>query len=665
MSGFDESRYADIKTLDMEVAHTTVTVPPVEGQSYEDTVPDTLDLADRAELAIQGITSMLDPTRDYYMYSEARFSRIPAVIRFTGNGSIVCAGKHLESLPLLRSMTGSTFNRDIDSRFMESMLHMTGKDGSIYIPTSTAANYPAPIPEPLASTRGEGRHILALSMWYQRDKNPLWRDLVERKIERLSGLATEEEDYAYFNREPYLESDNGPLSDTLPGLEAPLEIVGDASDGFKTVVEPKKKQKAKVYYDEHLWDIHSDNFMLTRSLCVYYRLTGHEPALELAGKLVRGVLKRWKGFEDDGRFLLFHFHTGTASLLAILEYAMITKGSDLIEFVTRGYEFAVAVSGSLVGFFPEITPGFEIRKVHHPNKTYADCETCEVADMIGLALKLTSAGAGDHWEEVDRWTRNQFVENQLTQDKLEALLDKEQAAELFDEKPVEAWESEEVERAIGTFAGHAMPDDFGVFVANACCTGNAARNLYWVWDSILTRENDEVRVNLLLNRASPWLDVHSYLPNRGKVVLKIKQAEAVSVRIPEWTDHDKVTCQVNGAERSFSRSGSYIRVGALSADDTVTVEFPMVEKTLFELIGDIPYKVTMRGNTVVDMESTVMGTEAEVSFTGEPHMRDPGGYPDALRKKPFAPLYQRDEYKTAEPAMKKATRFAPTEVMTW
>ena len=73
----------------------------------------------------------------------------------------------------------------------------------------------------------------------------------------------------------------------------------------------------------------------------------------------------------------------------------------------------------------------------------------------------------------------------------------------------------------------------------------------------------------------------------------------------------------------------------------------------------------MRGNTVVDMESTVMGTEAEVSFTGEPHMRDPGGYPDALRKKPFAPLYQRDEYKTAEPAMKKATRFAPTEVMTW
>jgi hypothetical protein len=46
-------------------------------------------------------------------------------------------------------------------------------------------------------------------------------------------------------------------------------------------------------------------------------------------------------------------------------------------------------------------------------------------------------------------------------------------------------------------------------------------------------------------------------------------------------------------------------------------------------------------------------------------MRDPGGYPDALRKKPFAPLYQRDEYKTVEPAMKKATRFAPTEVMTW
>jgi len=42
------------------------------------------------------------------------------------------------------------------------------------------------------------------------------------------------------------------------------------------------------------------------------------------------------------------------------------------------------------------------------------CETCETADMMLLGLKLTLAGAGEYWEDVDRCLRNQFVENQIT-----------------------------------------------------------------------------------------------------------------------------------------------------------------------------------------------------------------------------------------------------------
>ena len=101
-------------------------------------------------MAIHAITRMLDPDRDYLMYAEARFSRIPPVVRFTGNGSVVCAGKHLESLPLLRIVTGSSFNREVDSRFMESMLHMTGRDGSIYIPKSRAANHDSFVKTPVS-----------------------------------------------------------------------------------------------------------------------------------------------------------------------------------------------------------------------------------------------------------------------------------------------------------------------------------------------------------------------------------------------------------------------------------------------------------------------------------------------------------------------------------
>ena len=39
--------------------------------------------------------------------------------------------------------------------------------------------------------------------------------------------------------------------------------------------------------------------------------------------------------------------------------------------------------------------------------------------------------------------------------------------------------------------------------------------MYYAWDSIVTQSGNEVRVNLHLNRASPWLDVHSHLPYEG------------------------------------------------------------------------------------------------------------------------------------------------------
>ena len=45
-----------------------VTLPGYEGQRYEARVPDTLDLQERAALAIHGLTSTTDPESDYEIY---------------------------------------------------------------------------------------------------------------------------------------------------------------------------------------------------------------------------------------------------------------------------------------------------------------------------------------------------------------------------------------------------------------------------------------------------------------------------------------------------------------------------------------------------------------------------------------------------------------------
>jgi len=41
--------------------------------------------------------------------------------------------------------------------------------------------------------------------------------------------------------------------------------------------------------------------------------------------------------------------------------------------------------------------------------------------------------------------------------------------------------------------------------------------LYEAWDAIVRFENDVAQVNLLLNRASPWVEINSYLFQRQYV----------------------------------------------------------------------------------------------------------------------------------------------------
>ena len=475
-------------------------------------------------------------------------------------------------------------------------------------------------------------------MWYQHDQNPLWRRLIEKKVKRLAEIAVEKKDYVYFNNRRY---------DTLLSEEG-IEVGPTYTEIYFTADDkgPIQNSSGGEGRFKSLYSAHATNFQLSRNLCVAYRVTGHKPALELAGKIIRGVLvEPRKAFDNDGRWRLWHFHTTTASLLAILDYARLTEDAKLLELVRKGYEYGKVLGDPVVGFFPELLPGSE-QDLKRPMNS---CETCEVADMIGLGLKLTQAGAGEYWEDVDRWVRNQFVENQLTSvdwvDNLQADAFKflpgttwgTESSKLEFEKPVRHWESTDIRRAIGSFAGWALPNDWGKASMHMCCTGNAGRTLYWIWDSILTHKDGKVTVNLLLNRASPWADVDSYLLFKGKVALKIKEAQTVAVRIPQWTNPAQVACSVNGKRQTFVWSGNHVEVGDLRRGNTVTVQFPMREKILFRVISRFPYKLTIKGNTVVGI--------------------DPKGK--------INPIYQRDKYRQDEAPMQKVTRFVSRERLLW
>ena len=45
-----------------------------DGERYEATVPDTLDLAERAEIALNGLCRTVDPEDDYMMYFHVNYN---------------------------------------------------------------------------------------------------------------------------------------------------------------------------------------------------------------------------------------------------------------------------------------------------------------------------------------------------------------------------------------------------------------------------------------------------------------------------------------------------------------------------------------------------------------------------------------------------------------
>ena len=598
-------------------------VPSYSGQRYEVLVPDTLELQERASLAVNGLTGPTDPEADYELYFPVSFRRNPPMMYHDSNALGSVETKFWEALPLMRLMSGSDLSLHVERRWMEVMLHVLGPDLA-YVP---AQGRPwARKNDMLGSADADqftipyfcGRLLSAMTVYSLLDGGPVWKEAGQTIVQGLTELAIDRGNYAYF-----------PQGVFIPGAER----------------VKKAKMPTAMLSSLVGWVI--------QGLSHYYRATSYEPAFTLSRKLA-AYLKDYGGYYDaECRFLpdkgnplgaflgspedSAHFHHHTLPLLGLLDYALLAGDREVIEFVRKGYEYGKAVGNTLVGYFPEGAN----------NPGHMNSETCCVADMIALGLKLTEAGAGDYWDDVDRWVRNQLVENQLLHTDWVYRL-----AERMPPSPVdETYQTAErvPERNIGAFAGWPAANDwFGIMLQGHvmlphelaimhCCTGNGARALYYVWENILHCRDGNLRVNLLLNRASSWADVDSHIPYTGQVDVKIKQAVALAIRIPEWVKPEEVRVTVNGSERKASFDGRYADAGPVKPSDEVTMTFPIEERTDKVFIEKKGYALVRKGNDVVCIDP-------------------PGRY---------CPLYQRAHYRVNHTRWRKITRFVAEKEIKW
>lgn len=605
-----------------------------KGIWYEATVPDTLDLAERASLSVNVLTNSMDPEVSYGNWV-INFEPVPK----RGNyPTWDITPKHARTLPTLRVMCGSVQNLDAEYGMLRALLSAVGEDGLMYNPFDGPG-----APKGTSYPQLDALMILAMYNHYSLDGNLAWLPWIDRMAKGLRKVAIQVEDRAFYPMQSGIDPHDNwhirnmeaapPFNRNGPWKYRPTDEPASDAEGFEGAARAEASRAISA-------------------LMLHYELTGDRASLEVAGKILRFVLKPgiWAPNSDEKRYPGYehgvwsgHFHNGTQGLSPLVDVAQLTNNAWLKQF-TREYHENIHRNGIVrMGWFPAWSSPERYKQ--HPSLSEIT-EPCAIGDFVVDAVRLSDAGLGDYWDDVDYTVRNHLAEQQFTD-----------AAEVCRHLGLQAGSPEEtlLQRFVGGFYA-GTPTRIRSNGILGCCTVNGAQGLYYAWHGITRFDAGVATVNLFLNRASPWLDVDSYLPYEGKVVLHNKQARIVLVRVPGWADANKFGCHLSHASTASSpaggasgegepqaqavtpaRAGNYLVFEGLAAGDTLTLEFPLSRSTDQYTIDGKKYTVTYKGSTIIDI--------------------GPRDEEDYLQ------LYRRNAYEADKSPLRKVQRFVADRVV--
>lgn len=614
-----------------------------KGERYKAVVPDTLDLAARGALAINGLTGTLDPDLNYEHWFQSFFYTNPAFMTHEHPGGIASINpKYSESLPQMRVMSGSSQNLEYDLGMMNLMISQIEDDGLFYV-------YPGPnrpwhglrgncglgipgvkgseqrmIPEdiPYASLSGNAKLALGLMQWYQYDKKRNWASPISRIIQGLDHFAVHKDGYAYF-------------ADAGAGPSYFGEFYPKTGPSHRE--EPKDETSGSGEASTLIWTAPS-----CRAAARWYIMSGDHSALRFAREL-KNFMMRPKFWKDiDKAQWQGHWHGGLEVYRALLDYAIAADDYALKLFVRRGYK--------------------NLRRAGYPEIGWFDSQGCAAGRIIALAIKLSDAGMGDYWDDVDQYIRNMGVEYQIT----DAQLLKEAS---LGGKPHVArkpyWESDHdvIQKNIGAFFGNCEPAGSNDLMQSGCCTSNGTQGLFYAWEAIIRYAKGTARINLLLNRASAWVDIDSYLPYEGKVVLRNKRAERILVRVPGWANKQAVQCTVDDRVVRPLWDGNYAVFDNLRPSSVIVVAFPVVEwsKTYSRAVST----PTVDHDVLLNPDAKKNGSD-DASHDLTFYFKGGTCVDISPRKKYQYPLFVRDKFKQSKAPTKQVTRYvAPVNLSSW
>jgi hypothetical protein len=499
----------------------------VLGKTTGSARPLTLDLRAPLREAVSCITNRIDPSAGYRPWFAVDVKNwTPTKLRHDVWDIGDMSGRFLEGLVLSRNMIEPTPEALLAEQRIRTYLNsQLGSDGLV-----THADGKGP-----DHMFSQGSALYGLVTDYDARQDPALRGRIAALIAGLDRHARHEADYLLF---PDVATPIAPCAHMAAYQVLPIvrfyELSGDG---------------AALQYAERLsrW-----------AFC-------HDPTVTAEGVITKTA---WEG----------HLHAWMDTYSGIIRCARAGKGLDRREVVTRSqklYEWVKQNYTSPYGWVAD-SVGSET------------CETCTISSAIRLALELIKEGHTEYWNDIERFVRNQVVENQFRD-----------VDHLGIQDPLTA-------RGLkGAFESYAAPNTLIAVqdgTIEGCCINGGIRCLFLAYQNTIHETAEAVRINLLLSHATPSVETVSYLPHEGRFELYPKSAKTIWVRCPDWLNPDTVTLDgPTGLHHSVEPSTQSLRISGARPGTRIVMTFEPRQQSTTSVVAAKKYNVNWRGDTVLQL----------------------------------------------------------------
>ncbi len=329
------------------------------------------------------------------------------------------------------------------------------------------------------------------------------------------------------------------------------------------------------------------NGVILHALADRYALTGDAVALDLAEGLAYNIIQYSRFFTYDYRY---HGHVHSVLWIAagLLYLSRLTHNEKFFTAGRRIYQ-NTRREVTAFGWVPEYL-GWNPRAKEH-------CETCCIKSMILCMDELIKCGEELHWDDMNKFARNQLTENQI---KYTGYVVTDDSLEDKDGKTYRHLDK----RILGGYTGGAEVNSISLtrFRSIAgCCVGTAPIALGILWSYVACDREGILTVNLHTEKETDaWHLTHS-LPDRGHLRLELKRdTPAAGFRRYEWMGKE-IQLRLNDRVITPLEQNGILYARDLSAKDVLELCFPLETVVMTETFDTETYTEYWRGADMVDL----------------------------------------------------------------